>query len=457
MILNLLLWAYCLPLDMPLATECSYLETRGLMERPWIKPYDLGDLISRLDSLLTSERLFSRREQRLLSHFNVLLMKDPDFSTMISPAAGHVLQPRETYGWLDLRMGGRVADHFSFHEALQFRGSSVVDSVLPPYPWKKHIKALLNEAALRYESPGFRLTMGRQNVQTGPFRDHGLLLNADLQGYDGFFISIPRRYFEFFSLSVVLSSQENRYLALHRLGARLGSIRIGFSESIVWAENIEPLYLTSFVPYYLAQWGMHRDDNIMWSFDVSCRIFKTSVQAELLIDDFQYGHPDGYEEFPNKLAFKTALEKTFSRSALVNLSYTFIDKWVYTQRVAKNTYAKDGCPVGSALGNDADQLTFTGNVFTSGGIIPELMVSYTRRGEGSIFIPYEEELGDPNPPFPSGVVEKTLLARAGARWQVNGHYHLALHAGWQSVQNENHLQGQSDSQLVFDLKIGAMF
>lgn len=457
MIINLLLWAYCLPLETPWTAECSYLETRGLIERPWIKPYDLGDLIGRLDSLLTGEQLFSRPERQLLSHFNVLLMKNPDFSTMISTAAGYSSQPSETYGWLDLRLGGRVAEHISFHEALQFRGSSIVDSILPPYPWKKHIKGLLNEASLRYESSGFRLTMGRQNIQTGPFRDQGLLMNADSQGYDGFFISIPRRYFEFFSLSVILSSREKRYLALHRLGARLGSIRIGFAESIVWAENIEPLYLTSFVPYYLAQWGMHRDDNIMWSFDLSCRVFKTSVQAELLIDDFQYDQPDGFEEFPNKLAFKTALEKTFNRSVLVNLSYTFVDKWVYTQRIEKNTYAKDGCPLGSTLGNDADQLTFTGNAFTSGGIIPELIVSYTRRGEGSIFVPYEEELGDPNPPFPSGVVEKTLLGRAGARWPVKGHYHLAFHAGWQSVQNENHLQGRSVSQPVFDLNISALF
>lgn len=457
MIIMILLIAYTIPLDQPLMTECAYFEARGVMVRPWLKPYDLNDLIGRLDPLVTGDYRFSRAERKALSNFTVLLAKTPDFSTLISVAADQRTDPKETRGFIDYRMGGRIADPVSIHQALRFQGSSIVDSIQPPYPWKEHVKAFLNEATLRFEPAGLRIALGRQNYQAGPFIDEGLLLAPDLQGYDGFSIEIPRRYFEFNALFAALSARDHRYLAVHRLGATLGSVRIGFAESIVWAENLEPLYLTPFLPYYLAQWGMHRDDNIMWAFDASFRLLGTAVHGEFLIDDFQYGKPDGLEEFPNKLAFKAGLEKTVSSSLLAVLTYTFIDKWVYTQRIPDNVYAKDQRPLGSPLGNDADRLALDLRLITGIGLYPELRISYTRRGVGSIYLPYEVELGDPNPPFPSGVVEKTLETICVLRYQLQDHYRLTAAAGWSRMDNEGHVNGRSADHLTASIGVWAMY
>lgn len=456
MITMILLVAYAVPLDLPLMTECSYFEARGAMIRPWFKPYDLNDLVGRLDPLVTGDYRFGRAEWKALSNFTVLLAKAPDFSTLVTAGAGHRTDPRETRGFLDLRLGGRIADPVSFHQAIRFQGSSVIDT-LPPYPWKEHVKAYLNEAVLRYEPAGLRLALGRQNFQAGPFIDEGLLLAPDAQGYDGFSLEIPRRYLEFNAVFAALSSRDNRYLAWHRLGANLGSVRFGFTEAIVWAGNLEPLYLTPLLPYYLGQWGMHRDDNIMWAFDASFRVLGTAVRGEFLIDDFQYGKPDGFEEFPDKIAFKCALERTVSGSLLAVLSYTFVDKWVYTQRIPDNVYAKDQRPLGSPLGNDADRLGLDLCLLTAAGLYPRVSVSYTRRGEGSIYLPYEVELGDPDPAFPSGVVEKTLEAVLSLRYQLRDHYNLTAAAGWTGIENEGHVASRTDGRLGFNLGIRAMY
>ena len=37
-----------------------------------------------------------------------------------------------------------------------------------------------------------------------------------------------------------------------------------------------------------------------------------------------------------------------------------------------------------------------------------LNLDYVRKGEGDLYTPYEEEQGDKTPPFPSGIVEKSL-------------------------------------------------
>ncbi len=456
MLISFMIFAYAVPLDLPLMTECAYFEAQGIMFRPWLKPYDLNDLVGRLDPLVTGDYHFSRAQHKALSNFMVLLSKTPDFSTLVSIAADHWTDPGETRAFLDYRMGGRIADPVSFHQAVRFQGSSVIDT-FPPYPWKEHVKAYLNEATLRFEPTGLRIALGRQNYQAGTFIDEGLLLAPDPQGYDGFSIEIPRRYYEFNALYATLSACDNRHLALHRLGATLGSVRIGFAEAIVWGGNLEPLYLTPLVPYYLAQWGMHRDDNILWVFDASFRLFRTSVHGEFLIDDFQYGKPDGFEVFPNKLAFKVGLEKTVSGSLLAVLSYTFIDKWVYTQRIADNAYFKDQRPLGSPLGNDADQLALDLRLLTGIGLYPRLQVTYTRRGEGSIYLPYEEELGDPNPPFPSGVVEKTFQTVLSLGYQMRGHYHLTAGAGWSGTNNEDHVDGRSADHLSFNAGVWAMY
>jgi hypothetical protein len=446
----LLLVTYTIPLDAPVMSDIEYFQVRDAIELPLIRPYDLADLTPQLDQLFTGEYFYSPAEKKLLSHFSNLLGKSSDFSTLFHMRGAYQNEPSQTGGLFDYRLGGRLTDHLYYSQGIRIRGSNVIDTLHPPYPWKKYIKAFLNEGLLKVDFDRLKIELGRKNIQLGPGDEYGLILSSDLQGYDGFFVRIPQKLYEFNSVFTVLDARKARFLAVHRLGLNLKRFKLGFSESILWGNDLEPIYLNFFLPYYLAQWGLHRDDNIMWAFDAAFNYFNTVFYGEFLIDDFQYGKPDGFDRFPNKLAFQTGFKNILSHMILTKLNYTFVDKWVYTQRLPVNVYEKDSLPLGFPLGNDADRWSLDLKLLTALGLNPGIKIEYVRQGEGEIFLPYETELGDPNPPFPSGVVQKTLTLKLNLSYQLKNNIYLQLEGGEGIIKNLDHQSGRGENRFLFN-------
>jgi hypothetical protein len=455
----IILWllSYTIPLDAPAMPDIEYFQIRGMIDMPLIKPYQLADLTSQLDRLLMAEYELSLAEKKMLSHFGQLLGKSSDFSTLIHLNGSYFREPFRTGGFLDYRLGGRLVDHLYFSQGMRFQAGSEVDTILPPYPWKKHIKAYLNEGLLQADFERFQFELGRKNLFLGPGDEHGLLLSPDRQGYDGFFVWIPRQLYDFSGAFTVLDGRRNRFLAVHRLGLNLKGFQLGFSESLLWGGELEPVYLNIFFPYYLSQWGLHRDDNIMWQFDASCDLFNTVLYAEFLIDDFQYGKPDGFDSFPNKLAFQAGIKKIIGGFLVAKLNYTFVDKWVYSQRFAVNAYEKDGLPLGFPLGNDADRWSIDCRFLTSMGLYPGLKLEYIRQGQGTIFLPYETELGDPTPPFPSGIVQTAVNIIPRVSYRLLRNLYLQAEGGPRLIRNESHVTGRDATRYSLNAAIWMVF
>jgi hypothetical protein len=455
----IILWllSYTIPLDAPAMPDIEYFQIRGMIDLPLIKPYQLADLTTQLDRLLMAEYELSPAEKKMLSHFDHLLGKASDFSTLFHLNGSYRREPSWTGGFIDYRLGGRLVDHLYYSQGMRFQGSSEIDTILPPYPWKKYIKAFLNEGLLQVDFERFQFELGRKNLLLGPGDEYGLLLSPDRQGYDGFFAWIPQQLYNFSGAFTVLGSRPGRFLAAHRLGLNLKSFQLGFSESILWGSELEPIYLNLFLPYYLAQWGLHRDDNIMWALDASFSLYNMVLYGELLIDDFQYGKPDGFDSFPNKLAFQAGLKKIIGRCLVAKLNYTFVDKWVYTQRLAINTYEKDGLPLGFPLGNDADRWSLDCRFLTAMGLYPGLKMEYIRQGQGTIFLPYETELGDPTPPFPSGIVQTTINIVPSVSYRLMRNLFLQAESGPRIIRNEGHISGRDLTRFLLSARIWMVF
>jgi hypothetical protein len=453
----LLLLSYTLPIDAPVMPDIEYFQIRGLFDLPPLKPYDLDDVTPQLDRLLLGEYELSAAEKKILSHFDILLGKTTDFSTLFHLNGSYRREPNRGSGFLDYRLGGRLLDHLNYAQGIRLQASNEIDSVHLPYPWKKYVKAYLNEGLIKADFERFHFEAGRKNLFWGPGDEYGLLLSPDLQGYDGFFIRIPQKLYDFNSVFAVLDTRTARYLAVHRLGLNLKRIQLGFSESILWGNELEPIYLNFLFPYYLAQWGLHRDDNIMWNIDATVNFENMVFYAEFLIDDFQYGKPDGYVRFPNKLAFQAGIKKIIGRCFVAKLNYTFVDKWVYTQRIPVNAYEKNGQSLGYPLGNDADQWTLNCRFVNAIGLYPGLRVEYIRQGSGTISLPYETELGDPNPPFPSGVVQKTLNLMPGISYRLKRNFYLQVETGAAIIRNQSHVTGQDQTQFLLNAGGWMMF
>lgn len=455
----LILWllSYTIPIDAPAMRDIEYFQIRGMIDLPLIKPYSMADLTTQLDRLLMAEYELKPAEKKMLSHFDHLLGKASDFSTLFHVNGSYLREPSRGLGFLDYRLGGRLVDHLRYAQGMRFQADTEVDTVLPPYPWKKYVKAFLNEGLLQVDFERFQFELGRKNLLLGPGDEYGLILSPDRQGYDGFFVWIPQKLYNFSGVFTMLGTRPGRFLAVHRLGLNLKSFQLGFSESILWGNELEPVYLNVFLPYYLAQWGLHRDDNIMWQMDASFGFMNTLLYAEFLIDDFQYGKPDGFERFPNKLALQAGIKRIIGGFLVAKLNYTFVDKWVYTQRVAVNAYEKDGLPLGFPLGNDADRWLIDCRFITALGLYPGLKMEYIRQGEGTIFLPYETEQGDPNPPFPSGIVQTTINILPGISYRLMRNYYLQAEGGPQIIRNEGHASGRDLTRFTLSAAVWMVF
>ena len=443
-----LIFTYALPIDSPIMDDIEYLQLRGFMQMTAIKPYDVDWLIGQIDEIIINDSKLNRTDRKIMSGFSPLLTKNPNFSYLFHVIGRYEGNPEFYSGALDERFGGILLSHLKFSHAMRIRRANTLDT-LGPQPWND-FQTYLNEGLLSFNHERFNMDIGRRDVFWGPGAEHSLLLSSAPQGYDGLHLHVPGQLLEFHGMFAILDAAKSRFLSVHRLGLNLrGFLKIGFSESILSADSLEPSYINFLLPFYLAQWSSYRDDNIMWSIDLQIHLFNSMLYAEFLIDDYMYEDDPN----PDKLAYQVGLKSLIVKSLIAHVNYTFVDKWVYTQRQPQNVYEQRGRCLGYPLGNDVDELSFAVKYVNAYGIYPSLSLAYTRKGEGSIFLPYDEEGGPLNPPFPSGVVEKTLEIKLGIDYKFRRNFHLGAEIGQMLRDNVDHITGNDTEDTVFGVSL----
>ncbi len=445
------------PLKSPLMDYIDYLEVRGLLDIKVIKPYELSDVLRELDSLFLIEDNLNSIDKKFISSFEPLVSKSREFycNYLID---GGMSEFKSYQANIDFRMTGQVVNNTFFDQGIRFRFGSEIDSA-GPRPWKDFAQAYLNEGLLRVNKEKLSLSFGRRNLFLGFGDEHSLLLSSTNEGYDGYLLLISGKYYEFNSTFSVIDIEEMRFLSTHRLGLNLKNFKFGFSEAILWARDFEPLYLNFLLPYYLSQWGIDRNDNIMWCFDGMFRVLSnTLLYGEFLIDDYQYSEPPpGYEEYPHKLAYQFGFKTIPWGRFYLKLNYTFVDKWVYTHPISVNVYEKDSLSLGFPQGNDVDRVAFSIKYLNASGVIPGLAIEYVRKGAGDIFLPYEEERGSANPPFPSDTVETKLKITFGIDVQFARNFYLKTSFGLQYYNNYKHIWAHKKTENLFLINLTAIF
>jgi hypothetical protein len=447
----LLLLSYTIPADSPIMDNIEYLQIRGLIDIPSIRPYELEWIIPQIDELLVNDVKLNLLDRKTISFFNPLLTKNQDFSYLVHGNGVYQYEPEYWHGFFDLRLGGRLAKNFRFSQALRFQRASDIDSA-GPRSWHD-FQVYLTEGMIKAETGLIHFEIGRRNYLLGFGDENDLLLSLDPQGYDGFLMYIPTRYFEFYNIFSILDISQNRYISIHRIGVDLKRfLRIGFSEALLFGQSLEPLYLNPFLPYYLSQWGLDRNDNIMWRFDLQLHLFRSIFYGELLIDDYMYED----DPYPDKLAFKTGFKTIILSKLLFKANYTFVDKWVYTHRINDNVYVRGTYPLGFPLGNDVDRLTCSIKYMNEYNLYPSMAFEYVRKGQGSIFLPYEQEGGTWTPPFPSGIVEKKLEVDLGFDLILRYNFYCRAKLGKRYWKNFSHAPGNDNNETVFDISLWAI-
>lgn len=446
--LLLLILSYTIPFDSPIMDHIEYLQVRGLIDIPSVRPYEIDWIIPQIDDILIHDVRLHEIDKKIISYFHPLLIKDPSFSYFLHIAGEYQKQPESYYGLLDERLGGTITKNSIYSHGLRVRRANELDS-LGPRPWKD-FQVYLHEGFIRFNLNKIQFTIGRRNFLLGFAHENSLLLSLDRQGYDGFYLFWPARYYEFYTIFTILDAAEDRYLSLHRIGLNLKRfLKLGFSEAILFTGSLQPIYLNFLLPYYLAQWGTYRNDNIMWCFDAQINLFHSIIYAEFLVDDYMYED----DPYPDKLAFKLGFKSLFLSKFLVRFDYTYVDKWVYTHKRRANAYEHNGSPLGFPLGNDVDQLNVSCVFMNTYGLYPRVTLQYTRKGEGSISIPYEQEGGSWTPPFPSGVVEKKLDITAGLNCVLRYKFYINIDVGRRYWTNYDHISDDDRDEMLFHISM----
>lgn len=304
---------------------------------------------------------------------------------------------------------------------------------------------------LGFRTDGFWLGFGKGEVWYGPGRSSGLFLSPNPFGLERVELGIgggSTTFRSFFS-----SLEQGRYLSCHRLELVKPPIKLGLSEAVLYCGQVPFGYLNPFLPYYAVQHHLYRDDNIMWGIDWTLLWRGVKLYSELLVDDFMFEPTPAPHKLGLILGGYLREPLGFDRFGVFS-EYVRIQKWVYTHRRSQNRWVKGGRVLGHPLGPDAD-LWLIGVERWFGPSRIGVNLRQERHGEGRIDLSYEEEGGDPNPKFPSGVVESRVCPQLSFTGWLGCRFRLWAVVGWEFIRNEGNRYGaeRSGPVLILELQV----
>lgn len=359
---------------------------------------------------------------------------------------------------LKLHLGDRAA--YEVRYRLIFgpeRGSRARDS--KPSPREKSFKGLTSLFERSYVNIHFShadVVAGREYIEWGPSPINNLHVSHTGGSFDQIGACLRFRNLRLHVFHALLSPAANRYLTGHRLEARFGKLLFGVSETVLYAEKgFDPIYALPLSSFYSNQFNERGDDNVLWALDAKISVIRNFLlYGSLLIDDFQFERGEGT---PDKLAFDVGTMLTSSHPIAFDLHarYRRVDLYTYTHRDSLNAHIagggelEQGDPlIAGAPGPDSDEWTVGLNTYPRADMTAAVHFVMVRRGEGDDFRKWKWPM-DPSPPFPLGVIERTIHIGASLTWELTGNSRISAMFSRAFVENQDHISGQDDNSSAF--------
>lgn len=260
-----------------------------------------------------------------------------------------------------------------------------------------------------------RLTVefGRRRVFWGPANYTSLFLSENLS-YDMIRLSYHGDKIHFENIITPLDTKIDKYMALQRVEISLfnGKFLFGINEGVVWSKRLGEYYLIPISPYYLIQrYSAERPDNVLGGADIQMILGSNyRLYAQGLVDDVSFSPP----EPPEKLGFIFGIDmyNIFSKDGLdLNIEFSGVSPYTYAhysyhlEEVINGFNREDTC-AGHNLGNNfwdgKLEVSYNNEKFAVSSLF-----GYTIQGPYDVSDPWTWD-HRPNPPWPEGVVQKTL-------------------------------------------------
>jgi hypothetical protein len=291
----------------------------------------------------------------------------------------------------------------------------------------------------------FHVFFGRAYVDWGPSDWGSLITPWKSISIDQLGWRAKLKWFRFSMFHGTLSPELERNIAGHRLEMRFGRVTMGLSETVVYAgRSWDPIYLFPLSSFYANQFNeRNNNDNILWEGDIKASLLDAlTFYTSGLIDDYQFerdgNNPDKYAvEVGGRLALSRPVATTWrARYQRVDIyTYTHFDTLTYY--LSGEADPEVDVLLGGRPGPDADTWRVEGEFYPYPTVIAAGAVFGTRLGEGNDlrrFVP-----GEPtDPPFPSGVVERTLGWALKVRWELPRNSWIEAYYSRAKISNLSH-------------------
>lgn len=310
----------------------------------------------------------------------------------------------------------------------------------------------------------FHFYIGRDFLDWGPSDwNNNLITPTPLYTVDriGGRVTLKGLRLSFFSGSI--SPYLERHFAGHRLEIPFWKMVIGLNETVVYhGRGTDLVYFFPLSSFYSNQFNERsNDDNIFWSIDAKIvNVFGATLYTSFLIDDAQFERgdedPPGLDKFGIDVGGRYAIGGPLPMG--IRARFRAVDIYTYTHfdslsaYLSNNADPREDFRLGGFPGPDADGWRVDLEVFPRANLITRAIVRGERRGEGNDMRAWQP--GDPtNPPFPSGVVERTRTYGLSARWEFDRNQWIQAGYGYWQRFNVDHQSDVDESGHSFEVEV----
>ncbi|HDR05062.1 MAG TPA: hypothetical protein ENN84_07445 [Candidatus Marinimicrobia bacterium] len=263
----------------------------------------------------------------------------------------------------------------------------------------------------------FLLQMGRSYLRSGRSFDENLLLGWTSQPYPNVTAKWwLGKHIQFQASAIELNKEThngiryNRFASMHRGVINLlnNRLSLGFTEAVVYGgvnRQFELSYINPVNIWHAEQLNGGGEANTLVLFDGEYRFSKGRIYYEFLIDDFQIENKVPGDREPNELGWIIGYNAVnIWKEDYLTLEYSGITNRTYNPPQPFQRWEYLGTPLAHSLENDFDRWMME-YVLLHGIHQFTLKLEHIRKGEGGIFVPFDDSfLADdwPGESFPSG-------------------------------------------------------
>ena len=390
----------------------------------------------------------------------------------------------QTKGIYRFTIGASLTEHAGVYNAMNLDQYKVDDPLYPGKKWRG-IVGFTEQSYLTAARGRFRLKFGRDFLRWGAGESGTLFFSDVCRPLDQFLWSFDLGPFRFSSLTSVLDDivipsdwekyrgdgKANRYLSAHRLNVDLleGRLEVALTEAIVYGGPHRPLdwvYLNPFMIYYGTQ--LNKKDRVNVAGTIEALFYPVRnwrITGTFFLDDIQVEKTGPGDLEPSTLGWLIGTQWTDPfRLPGMTLSGEFV-------RVTNRTYKTPNPwesflfqnePLGHPLGNDFDHWQIGAEQWFGASVRMGLLYSRTRKGEGSLFTPWEAPWMDYtveegySEPWLSGTVETRQALGLTLRYQPATHWGLDGTFRVMRRKNADHLAGETRDETFWKIGVWVM-